>query len=254
MKPEVILSVGTAAGRPQATSPTRLNLSPKFVGYVSDWAGSYHVRDMAGHFRDYFETKRQLGLHRPLGFPPVHPYTALTFKQRAGGVTGNAGEVAAAIFARDFLGILPGELVLVRAAKQFGSWKAPDYMMRLNARGLLTSLWAGIHTLPPGLPDWWPVEAKARTSKNAGSAARDALLQLGAYWRLIAVQAARTGKVAPEVGFGMSILTALEKPGTMEAQLFLPINQVNFSAALVAMAPSAPGPDRAFLQTHVHHV
>lgn len=195
----------------------RLPLTPRNVQAVSLWAGSYHVRDMAGHFRDYFETAALPATPAAAGFPSAHGYVPLAFKLRAGGITGNTGEVAAAIFAQTCLGLRAGEIVLVKPAKQFAQHKAPDYMMRLDARGLLRPL---LGNPTPPFPVWWPVESKARSAALKSNAREEAFAQLAGYWQVLALQA--TGSTCPELGYGMSVLTSLELPGHVEVCFYLP--------------------------------
>lgn len=80
-----------------------IQLDSESVGSGASWAGSYHILHMARHYDDYAITGRTLNLPTIPGFPLAQPYTRLAGKIRATGVTGNFGEVIAALFAVRYL-------------------------------------------------------------------------------------------------------------------------------------------------------
>ena len=177
------------------------------VGVASSWAGSYHILSMGRHYDDYVISDRIIRLPRITGFPAAHPYERLTGKIRAAGVTGNIGEVIAAIFARRYMMAGIGDIAPIRQRRPFRRRKAPDYLMRLG--GLMPGPFNQV--LPDdqsfNLPDWWPVESKARnTDARSNSGRRDALNQLMTYWALLANSQPQT------VGYCLIITFTYQSP------------------------------------------
>lgn len=187
------------------------------VGHAAAWSGSYHVLRMDEHYDDYVISNRVLGFPPIPGFPAAHPYERLPAKVRAGGVTGNIGECAAALFARQYLNAPIRDIVHVKPRQRYRRRKAPDYMMRLATRmpGVFQPLLGS--TVMPSFPDWWPVESKARTTAAQARFARQgALRQLVTYWTLLV----RTQPAA--VGFGMTATLGYQAAAELQVTLFIP--------------------------------
>lgn len=190
------------------------------VGQAAAWSGSYHVLRMDEHYDDYVISNRVLSFPPIAGFPAAHPYERLPAKVRAAGVTGNIGECAAALFARRYLNASIRDIVHVKPRQRYRRRKAPDYMMRLVnlMPGVFQPLLRSVVT--PSLPDWWPVESKARTTAAQARFSRQkALRQLVTYWTLLA----RTQPAI--VGFGMIATLGYQPPAELRVTLFVPSKQ-----------------------------
>lgn len=195
-------------------------LDPVAIGSVATWAGSYHVLAMGRHYDDYVMTSRVLMLPYIAGFPRAHPYEKLTGKIRDAGVTGNIGEAIAAIIARRFAGAAIADIAHIQARTPFRRRRAPDYLMRLGPvmPGALGAVIPPLARVP--VPEWWPVESKARTTPRGCSLARtDALDQLATYWSILA------GTQPQVVGFGMIVTFAYKSPREVCVSVILPSNQ-----------------------------
>jgi hypothetical protein len=175
---------------------------------------------MGRHYDDYIMTGALMSLPPISGFPLAHPYQQLAGKIRAGGVTGNIGECVAALFARRYLSARLDQIAHIKPRRPFRPNKSPDYMM--NIGGSIATVFSKIipKGFPSSLPDWWPVESKARTSDNASlSGTRDALKQLFAYWSLI------VNSRSSAVGFGLIVVFKYQPKRQLRISLILPKNQ-----------------------------
>jgi hypothetical protein len=204
-----------------------IDLDVASVGAASSWSGSYHVLFMGRHYDDYVITPRTIALPPIAGIPPAHPYERLTGKIRAAGVTGNIGEVIAAIFARRCMSAGIGDIAHIRPRRPFRPRKAPDYLMRLGT--LMPGPFAPI--IPCGRtfswPTWWPVESKARSTEAGCRAGRkDALTQLLAYWSLLVN--AQPGVV----GYGQIVTFTYLPPREVRVVLILPSDQTRLVQGL----------------------
>jgi hypothetical protein len=226
MNVPVVVQLGL---RGRSTAAGTLDLTSGEVHSAASWSGSYHILEMGQHFQDYVIDDNMDPLPAGIRLAPSHPYEVLVGKTRSGGVTGNIGECVAALFARNRLGAELNDIAHVRPRHAFRVRKAPDYMMRLSAH--MPGPFAPI--LPDKKwtwPDLWPVESKARTDVgNARSAQNQGLVQLGAYWSLLA---------HPDLqGYGIVTTFQYMDPREIRVQLYLPSDTSGLNHVLRTTAP-----------------
>src|ERR1044072_4239869 len=205
-------------GTSETLSPIKLDVGS--VGAASSWAGSYHVLSMGRHYEDYVMTGALMSLPPITGIPPAHPYEKIAGKVRAGGITGNIGEAIAAIFARRYLLAGIEKIAHIKPRQPFKRRKSPDYLMDIG------KLFPGPFSkvIPKGfsatLPDWWPVESKARSNESARKGGRlEALRQLLAYWSLLQNSQPAT------VGYGLIVVFRYQPTRQVRVSLLMPKNQ-----------------------------
>jgi hypothetical protein len=208
------------------------NIRPNSVRNIGDYAGSYHILDMGGHFVDYMESPRTVMLAARLnpGFPQGFRYTPLLEKSGDLGVTGNLGEAIAAIAGRRCLGRALDELVHI---SRTGHNRAPDYVFRFGTLPTCFTQVCQAANLPAALltaaPLWWPVEAKSRGGNGGKAGFPEGLVQLFAYWR----ECLRAGHAIGTVGYGLIVSTLYGfNPGQIRIHLILPRSQQRLSAYL----------------------
>jgi hypothetical protein len=222
-------------------------LDPGAVGMTSRWSGSYHILAMGQHYDDYVITSRVLSLPAITGIPTAHPYQRLTGKIRAAGVTGNIGEAIAAILARRTLGAGIGDIAHIRPNRPFRRRKVPDYLMRIGH--LMPSVFQPILPArgnPFNWPEWWPVEAKARsTIIGSNNSRNDALRQLGAYWSAI------VGEQPLDVGYGLIVTFTYHPPREVRASLIVPRNQ---SALIAELQRDGDALNRSALRRYLYGI
>lgn len=196
-----------------------IRLEPEVVGTEADLLGAYHILEMGRHFDDYVVTDFLPSLPPILNFPVAHPYLGLSGKIRSSGVTGNVGEAVTALFARRVLQLGIGDVAHIRPTQAFSRRKAPDYLLRVGdvLPGPLDAIWPVNLQFPHRAPEWWPAEAKARTTPTStASGITDALKQLAGYWHTIHRTRPR------EVGFGMVVSLTYQVPRKILVSLFVP--------------------------------
>lgn len=207
-------------GKSVKLNPIKLDIVT--INSTSSWAGSYHILSMGQHYDDYIITDMLGTLPQLAGLPTSHPYRRLTGKIRAGGVTGNIGEVVAAIFARQHLKIGIDGIAHIKPHRPFKKSKSPDYALKIG--DIFPSVFSKI--VPSGVgvttPAWWPAESKARNSMTAAANGREeALRQLFGYWSLLAVSQPST------VGFGMIVVFRYKPTREVRVNLILPLHQTD---------------------------
>ena len=97
--------------------PPKTIRANSFGSYTASYAGSYHIRDMGGHFQDYVVRPvagRLVGARFHPGFPSNMSFQALDTKTRSPGVTGNIGEAICGILALGRLGLQRKDVVHIK--------------------------------------------------------------------------------------------------------------------------------------------
>jgi hypothetical protein len=191
---------------------------------MSGMFGSSHILEMGLHYEDYVVTGYLPQLPMIPNLATAHPVLRLLAKTRGSDVTGNIGEIVAAIVAnRRWHAQLRG-LFHIKATS---SHKTPDYLMRFVPT-LPTELSQVIPTgtVQPNFNDW-PVESKAGGTKgNTKRYIKNALTQLGSYWFH---KRATTPSV---VGFGLIVSLTYRKDRTITVTVISPSDQPNLQAAI----------------------
>ena len=159
--------------------------------------GSYHVHAMGRHTRDYLSGQQLPQLPTGLPIPKAIDYQRLKYKQRAGAVSGNIGEMVCWLIASRLVGLAAHEVAHLQTVAQTPTAKTrcPDYLIRagqkwtesyqrLQAAPWLESRTEGVIRAAKESPRWWPAECKVRSGGKAAAQAvlRDAFQQLAAYW------------------------------------------------------------------------
>jgi hypothetical protein len=162
-----------------------INLTDVSIDHVSRWAGSYQVLSMGEHYNSYVVDAERLAFPPVAGFPVAAPFVPLPDKIRAPSVTGNIGEAVTALVLRHVFRTRLDECLHIKPNAGYAGWKSPDFSAALRAR---VAAWLGFRAQPlvsvvnEG-PIWWPVESKARHSRDGFEGAADAAFrQLIAYW------------------------------------------------------------------------
>jgi hypothetical protein len=165
------------------------------IDSTANYAGSNHILRMGSHFNTYIaRSPPTLPVHAWI--PSGHPYKFLDSKLRAGGVTGNIGEMMTALIATRELGLHSSRIGHIQP--RTGRYKSPDYMLELNSVLPQRIMQRLPQTRRLTLPNLWPVESKAREySSGAASAAKAALRQLVVYWWQI------RNRCPQNIGYGM---------------------------------------------------
>ena len=201
----------------------RIRLDPNAVRAGAGQYGSYYVLEMGRHYEQYVVTGYLPSLPMVHGITTAHPFVQATKKTRAASVTGNIGEVIAALTVRRKLTTVVRHIRHINTSRKY---RTPDYLMRFDP--MLPSEFALV--LPAGIiaafPDW-PVEWKA--SKTVGGTDRatlKALIQLGAYWFY------QEPYNASGVGFGMIVTLTYQVPRLICITLCVPSNQAALLASI----------------------
>lgn len=186
------------------------------VEAAAGYAGSCHVLEMGRHYAEYVRYKEQFpSFPRASGFP-YNPYlNQLDTKSRASNVTGNIGEIIAGVVARRTLKIDAAGIALLKTSPNS---QTPDYLLQGTPE--FTSVLTEIVPALAGetLPEWWPMESKARSAGGLGSV-QGALKQLAAYWY-------HNRYSDPDgAGYGIVIAACLKRPRSVSIHLFAPENQ-----------------------------
>jgi hypothetical protein len=200
----------------------RLCIESLQVDATAGYAGSCHVLEMGRHYSEYVRYRGRFPSIRSVpGFPTGNYLRQLDTKSRASNITGNIGEVISGIVARRTLKIDPGGIAHLKT-NTFS--KTPDYLLSptTDFEQMLAEIEPALATVT--LPDWWPLESKARASGKWSDVVMEALRQLAAYWY-------HHRHTAPQsVGYGIVVATEFERPRRIRVFIFAPSNQ----AALVA--------------------
>ena len=136
----------------------RIRLDPNAVRAGAGQYGSYYVLEMGRHYEQYVVTGYLPSLPMVHGITTAHPFVQATKKTRAASVTGNIGEVIAALTVRRKLTTVVRHIRHINTSRKY---RTPDYLMRFDP--MLPSEFALV--LPAGIiaafPDW-PVESKGK--------------------------------------------------------------------------------------------
>jgi hypothetical protein len=204
--------------------PDTIRVASSQVDTAAGYAGSCHVLEMGRHYSEYVRYRGRFPSFPPTaGFPAGDYLRQLDTKSRASNVTGNIGEIVGGLVARRTLKIKASHIAHLKA-NTFS--QTPDYLLGPSPR--FESIIRDIVPLPPGtrLPDWWPMETKARGDKNWKSAVRDALRQLAAYWYDNCIKAPH------RVGYGITVAVELARPRRVRVVVFVPSNQAALTTHL----------------------
>lgn len=200
----------------------RLRIESLQVDTTAGYAGSCHVLEMGRHYSEYVRYRGRFPAFRSVpGFPAGNYLRQLDTKSRASNITGNIGEIIAGIVARRTLKIDPGGIAHLKT-NIFS--KTPDYLLNptTDFEQILADIEPSLAAVT--LPDWWPLESKARAGGRWRDVLMEALRQLAAYWYY-------HRHTAPQrVGYGVVVATEFGRPRRVRVFIFAPSNQ----AALVA--------------------
>jgi hypothetical protein len=187
------------------------------VDTASGYAGSCHVLEMGRHYSEYVRYRGEFpGFRRVPGFPHSHYLEPLDTKSRASNVTGNIGEIIAGIVAQRTLRLYSREIVHLKAKT---TSKTPDYLLKRTPR--LVQLLSEIDPTIFGgyLPEWWPMESKARGGGSLTTGVKEALRQLATYWYHIRYSGPQ------DVGYGIVVASYLKRPRRVCIYIFTPSDQ-----------------------------
>lgn len=209
--------------------PDRIRVEGAQVDTAAGYAGSCHVLEMGRQYSEYVRYSGRFPQFTPVpGFPTGDYLRQLDTKSRASNVTGNIGEIVGGLVARKTLKVETGRIAPLKANT---SSQTPDYLL-----GPASDFESVITDIVPALsgatlPDWWPMEAKARADKGWKPCVREALRQLSSYWY-------DNCRMAPgRVGYGIVVAVELARPRRVRIVLFAPLDQ----NALVAHMKSFSG-------------
>lgn len=218
---EIYLGMAPATG----VAPLKpLSLSRYEVEAAAGYAGSCHVLEMGRHYDEYVRYRGSFPpFPRVAGFPTAHYQEQLDTKSRAQNVTGNIGEIVAAVVARRTLKI---DLSGIAHLKTSNAAQTPDYLLRRSPEfdTILSKLDPAM--VPAGLPLWWPAESKATSGADVDGCVRAALRQLASYW-----YRARNDEPGV-VGFGIVLATSFAPPRRSRVYVFAPKDRANLLAHL----------------------
>jgi hypothetical protein len=215
------LTPGANAGV-YAHVPNLLRVERVQVDAASGYAGSCHVLEMGRHYSEYVRYRGRFpAFNRVAGFPTGDYLRQLDTKSRASNITGNIGEIVAGLVARRTLKIHAGGIAPLQAGT---STQTPDYLLKPTAAfeqrlKVIVPLLAAA-----ALPDWWPMEAKARGDGKWKGCVEGAVGQLAAYWYY------NRTREPQRVGYGIVVATELKQHRRVRVLLFAPSNQ----SALIA--------------------
>lgn len=219
---KIQLQIGIT-GEQVELEPTRI--SGLSIGAISSWAGSCHILSMGEHFHDYITRDFLPLLPNASSSGVTHLCSPLTSKLRSGSVTGNIGEGCAALLARRRLGLFPSDILHIKPKMCFSTYKCPDYVMRIGRSfpAPFSKVVEGIECA--NVPEWWPVESKARNSKASKKRSHnDAFEQIKSYWWMIS-------NVAPSaLGFGLITTLTYGETRTIHLSILLPKDQAKLEA------------------------
>ncbi|MDQ3903405.1 MAG: hypothetical protein M3247_07175, partial [Thermoproteota archaeon] len=139
--------------------------------------------EMGRHYSEYVRYKGEFPAFRHVfGFPRSHYREQLDTKSRASNVTGNIGEIIAGIVAQRTLRFSSRNIAHLKTKSNA---KTPDYLLRRSTRFKLLLEEINPPLFGGRLPEWWPMESKARGGGSLVTSVKQALKQLAVYWYYI---------------------------------------------------------------------
>lgn len=201
--------------------PNDLYINENHIDVTTDYAGSYHIFEMGRHYVEYCNDDTTFPSFSVLpSFPPSTIFQQLNKKTRAGGVTGNIGEIVSGIVAKRTLGFKTKDIAHL---KVLGNSRTPDYLLCKTQAfcNFLKSVGIATQAQCNQFPRFWLMESKAKTSGSINSNIKDAFRQIATCWfRMI-------GTYEKGIGYGIAIGTTLHR-SSVTIHIFIPKNQNGF--------------------------
>ena len=196
-----------------------LRIRSSRIDTASGYAGSCHVLEMGQHYSEYVRYKGQFPVFpHVLGFPPRPYLEPLDTKSRASNITGNIGEIIAGIVAQRTLRFSSRGIAHLKAKS---NTQTPDYLLKRTV-GFASLLSEIEPSLSAGdLPNWWPMESKARGNGGLIAGVKEALRQLAAYWYHI------RNSEPQDVGYGIVVGADFRRPRRVCIHVFIPSRQLS---------------------------
>ena len=231
------------------TSARRIRISPGNIDFAAGLYGTAHVLEMGRHYEDYVVTGHLPSMPLIPNLNVAHPRAMASCKSRASSITGNVGEVVAAVVAER---CWRPNLQSVYHINSSRAHKTPDYIMRFEPTlpsDLLTVM--PPNWVPPGFRDW-PVESKAgETTGYTRSYTRRALLQIASYWYQ------RAGFEPAVVGYGLVVSLTYRSQRQITVNVIAPADQAGLQDAVDSLSYEEfveQLKDSSSLRAMLHHV